>query len=294
MVVKYILAKRYRIKLLLNLFNRNYSQKVQVQRIVEWLQHQPLPQEPDWDDPTEFLLSINCNFDRITIYAGGDRDRFRELLFNFMLDSGLSDQKIEQLIATDRQLDAEIIGTWMQTNVQGLDGGWYYPVDLPLDSVLPCLPPSADKITLINWTRESNIIDCQFLRGSVGEHQSMMELFIALPEVEIREQFQLVQYLFESLDLPFFSTAIIDTFSELGADAIGLAIALTMDGAIRAGIFILEPPTELVLTLASLCKKFSDGKLALLEGCLDLNSSDILILSRYAWGLDVELFYSFS
>ncbi len=279
-----------KVRLCLELLELNHSSKVNT--FLEWPQ-KLLCRGGNYTENSKASVHVSIvDYKLCAGYVSVEANLGIDRLFDFLFESGISDQEIELFTKLVQRINPELLGTWLKLDKDSLDGGWHFPLDISLALVWDCIAPSPDKDTFINWTKKHELADCQFLRHSIGQPTPMTELFIPLPNRSLSEQLDLAASLFKALEISWFSKAITDTFQDFHPETIGLVAAFTTDGTIRLGIFTPHPSLDIVLVLSSISKNFSDEKLATIEGILDIEGPENLILYRDASGLGVELQYA--
>lgn len=282
-----ISGKRLRMKMALQHLSLGKNKNARL--LIDWIDKQP--EIEDEDDSAELMVVLSSDLKSVTWYAAAAPSDCMEITGNFLSNLGASQAEMELLAQAGKQIQPEALGTWFQLNSDGLDGGWYFPVETTAYHVLNILAPSADKEILLEWIETYKIIECEQIRRSIAEPQPITELFFLLPEVSLKEQIAIARSAFEMLQLGWFGTELELTFQDLGVEEIGLVAKFTQEGISQIGIVIIEPTTELVLTLCYLSEDFSDQKLALFEGSLAAEGVEFLTVSQNSWGLGVELYY---
>ena len=281
-------GKRLRMKMALQHLALGKQKKMR--SLINWLDNQP--ELTEQDDETELMVAIRNDLKQVSWYAATSPQNCLETTDEYLSDLGASQTERELLTQAGKQIQPEALGTWIQLNADGdLDGGWYFPVETTTYHVLNQVASSIDKEIFLEWAETHNVIECEQLRRSVTESQAMTEIFFLLPEVSFREQLAIAKSAFEMLQISWFGSELEQTFRELSVDEIGLVAKFTKEGISQLGIVIVEPITELVLTLCYLSEEFNDQKLALFEGTLATNGVEFLTVSQNNWGLGIELYY---
>ncbi len=280
-------GKRLRMKMALQ--HLSLGKQKNAKLLINWLDKQP--EITDEDDSAELMVALSSDLKSLTWYAAAAPSDCMEITGDFLSNLGASQAEMELLTQAGKQIQPEALGTWFQLNSDGLDGGWYFPEETTTYHVLNSVAPSADKEIFLEWAETHKVIECEQIRRSVAEPQPMTELFFLLPEVSLKEQIAIARSAFEIFEIGWFGQELETTLQDLGVSEIGMVAKLTQQGISQLGIVIIEPSTELVLTLCYLSKDFKERKLAMFEGSLGVERVDFLSITQNSYGLEVELYY---
>lgn len=261
-----------------------------------WLAGQPLPLGEDEREPVRFSVGLSCDLRRVTLYAEGEAATMAEPIRELLDGVGAGERELERVGLAGRALRPGSAGSWIESCVVGertsLDGGWFFPGELPLEGALAQADASAAKERYAAWATMSGADTCLRLRRSVGAGAPFTEVVALVPdEHDAGGAATRALALFRALEVegpPPSVRALIEAVPE------GLAASawLTARGVSRVGVLLPAPSSRTVLQLADAVGATAHtDTLARFEGALAVEGPLYAECCRTEHGFGVELHY---
>lgn len=252
--------------------------------VSSWLDLQPLHQG-------HLVACTSEDLGRITLYAAGQPEAFAPAVGTFLADAGASEQELETLASAGEGLEAAQVGSWLALSPDGLDAGWYFPVNMPSAKARNFAPANAVRESLFRWAQRSAVSDCAQLRRSVDPDAPSTEMTFVIPGEDPDHELAIVQQGFASVGAPWFASELDAALR--GSDSIELLLSVVIGatGLEACGVLIPEPNEQLLEAAQKQAARFSLDHLDDFDATLDLDLPGMLGCFQYPWGMGLERFF---
>jgi len=236
-----------------------------------WLKNIPKVEELTTPGQTiSFQVSTSINMEKITWRTKGPQSVFIQKMVDFFYIVGAPETEIDRLNAVGEDIRPEDIGSWIDMSAKGgIDGGWYFPVEITLPLALKAAEDGAHLTAIREWAAEHHVLKCQSVGRDMGaEPPRQTELCIELPEGDFASQLEIALSAVKSFGFEEFPAPALAILSKTKRAGLSLSINVSSeDEFVRIGILVPKPSTETVLALCEYMKVKHDD-LGELEGSL--------------------------
>ncbi|KAL6065530.1 PH domain-containing protein [Balamuthia mandrillaris] len=241
-------------------------------KVLEFWQiwSESIPSTDDLSGPMsiEFHVSTSADMQKLTWRTAGPQNIFIQRMVDFFWNVGAPESEIDRLNDVGALINPVKIGSWIDMSGKGgMDGGWYFPVDIPIKLALEAAD-SGDAATKVGqWAEKHHIENCISVGRDMGAAPPRQtELRINLPGNPER-QVEVALDAFQTFDFPPLPEDAVAVLRRAAKDQNILSIITSSEGFVRLGMLIPQPAPETVLNLCSVCGASTD-ELASFEGAL--------------------------
>jgi len=263
-----------------------------------WLESMP----PATED-IRFEISTSLSTEKLGWRSSGAQNVFIQRMVDFFFDVGASEPEIDRLNTLGALMEPAQIGPWIEmSDRQGMDGGWFFPVEISFDKAIQAMDsgPALDKVK--EWADRHKIEKC----CSVGRDMGAMPprqatLRVVLPG-GIASQMEIAMDAFRTFEVPAIPEGVANIINQHSPKDITLSIVTCPDGFVQLGIWIPGTGKDIVTQLcAELAVTKGVENLMELERSLGKNGAGFIeykhLLTGFGYGaykegFDVMLHYT--
>lgn len=217
----------------------------------------------------EYHVSTSANMQKLTWRTAGPQNIFIQKMVDFFWNVGAPESEIDRLNDVGALINPLKIGSWIDMSSRGgMDGGWYFPVDISLKMALEAADPGEPARKVQEWG-DKHSVDKAF---SVGRDMGaapprQTEIRIKLPGNDHATQWGMATDAFSMFGFPPLPEASVHILQENKSAGICLSVIVASEGFVRLGVMVPKPSTETVLKLCTLAGANNED-LAAFEGSL--------------------------
>ena len=113
----------------------------------------------------EYHISTSANMQKLTWRTAGPQNIFIQKMVDFFWNVGAPDSEIDRLNDVGALINPIKIGSWIDMSAKGgMDGGWFFPVDIPLKMAIEAADPGDPSRKVAEWG-EKNSVETSFSVG---------------------------------------------------------------------------------------------------------------------------------
>jgi hypothetical protein len=229
---------------------------------------------PTSDDVTngmaiEFHVFTSASMQKLTWRTAGPQNIFIQRMVDFFWNVGAPESEIDRLNDVGALINPVKIGSWIDMSGKGgMDGGWYFPVEIPLSLALEAADPGEPSVKVKEWGTRHNIDKVYSVGRDMGAAPPRQtEIRVKLPGATFQDQLRQVLDAFESFGFPNLPDDALEVLKNSTVTPLCLSIVTSSEGFVRLGILQPNPTTDNVLTLCDISGANKDD-LAAFEGAL--------------------------
>jgi len=218
----------------------------------------------------DFTVATSADMQKLTWRTSGPQSIFIQKMVDFFWNVGAPESEIDRLNEVGADINPIRIGSWIDMSSKGgMDGGWYFPVDISLKLAAKAADAGDAIKTFTEWADGVGITNIFAVGRDMGAAPPRQTEFrLKLPGVTPQAQIKLGLDAFEVFDFPRVPedvTKIIHgAANQLGCT---MSVITSSEGFVRLGLLIPKPSTETVLALLD-THGGNKNSLALFEGSL--------------------------
>jgi hypothetical protein len=208
----------------------------------------------------DFGVSVSVAFEKLTWRSAGPQSGFIQKMVDFFWNVGAPEVEIDRLNDVGTMLNPIKIGSWIDmSGGGGMDGGWYFPVDVSLSAALN-VPDPGDAIPKINeWASAHNVVNAVYLgrdMGAVPPRQT--EIRVTLPGNDVTAQLKVALNAFELFGFESPPDHALQVMRSMTSPGIVVSIITSSEGFVRLGILMPKPTVENVHKIISISNGSQD------------------------------------
>lgn len=203
----------------------------------------------------DFSVATSADMQKLTWRTCGPQNIFIQKMVDFFWNVGAPESEIDRLNDVGALINPFKIGSWIDMSAKGgMDGGWFFPVDIPLRTAIDAAD-QGDAIRKFNSWAESKMVQQMYAvgrdMGAAPPRQT--EIRCKLPPGDFESQLAVALDAFASFDFPPIPDNAMKILRETRAEGqLALSVITSSEGFVRIGLLVPNPTTEAVLSLCSI------------------------------------------
>jgi len=217
----------------------------------------------------DFHVATSADMQKVTWRVGGPQNIFIQKMVDFFWNVGAPESEIDRLNDVGALINPVKIGSWIDMSGKGgMDGGWYFPVDVPLKLAIEASDPGDAIQRFASWADLNKVTSVYAVGRDMGAAPPRQtELRVRLPGNDGRNQIKLALDAWRSFEIPAIPDEALKILHEMNETGVCLSIITSSEGFVRVGILVPRPSTQHVLALCDVVMGNKD-ELASFEGSL--------------------------
>lgn len=123
-----------------------------------WSESIPTGDDIPKDMAIEFHVFTSASMQKLTWRTAGPQNIFIQRMVDFFWNVGAPESEIDRLNDVGALINPVKIGSWIDMSGKGgMDGGWYFPVEIPLSLALEAADAGEPSVKVKDWGTRHNI-----------------------------------------------------------------------------------------------------------------------------------------
>lgn len=175
-------------------------------------------------------------------------------MIDFFWNVGAPESEIERLNEIGSLINPVNIGSWIDMSVHGgIDGGWFFPVNIPLKFALEACDLRESLKVMIKWTEKYKIETCKSVSRDMGATPPRQsELKFEMPGETFEEQLICAIDCQTMCGFPSFSDDIIDIIRSFPNKGALVSLVSSLEGFVKYSLWIPDPSPNYVEKLCQI------------------------------------------
>lgn len=223
-----------------------------------WTESVPLISDLQSGMSIEFQVATSADMQKLTWRTAGPQNIFIQKMVDFFWNVGAPESEIDRLNDVGALINPIKIGSWIDMSARGgMDGGWYFPVDIPLKLAIEASDAGDPTRKVTEWAEQNNATMCFSVGRDMGAAPPRQtEIRLKLPGGDFNSQLRVAMDAFFAFGFPAIPEDALTVIRKAGTEgsgsgAICMSVITSSDGFVRLGILLPKPSTE---TVSSLCQ----------------------------------------
>eukprot|EP01100_Stratorugosa_tubuloviscum_P006251 TRINITY_DN270_c1_g2_i1.p1 TRINITY_DN270_c1_g2~~TRINITY_DN270_c1_g2_i1.p1 ORF type:complete len:486 (+),score=282.65 TRINITY_DN270_c1_g2_i1:362-1819(+) len=218
----------------------------------------------------EFIVSTSANMQKLTWRTAGPQNIFIQKMVDFFWNVGAPESEIDRLNDVGAMINPLKIGSWIDMSAKGgMDGGWFFPVDVPIKTALEAADMGGPVTKVAEWAEKHSVDKCYSVGRDMGAAPPRQtEIRIRLPGADFASQLNSAIDAFAMFSFPPIPDPAIQVLQDTKPTGLCLSIITSSEGFVRLGLLTPKPSTDTVLRLCKIAGS-NNEELAAFEGSLD-------------------------
>lgn len=212
------------------------------------------PQEDVVDGAIVFQVATAADMDKLTWRTSGPQNIFIQKMVDFFWNVGAPETEIDRLNDVGALINPIQIGSWIDMSGKGgMDGGWFFPVDVPIKFALESSDAGDPIAKVAAWAEANGVQRCTSVGRDMGAAPPRQtEIRFLIPGDSFEEQLDRGLSAFDEFEfqsIPDEMLALIRSSPELG---LAMSVITSSEGFVRLGLMCPRPDRELVEQLCQI------------------------------------------
>jgi len=224
-----------------------------------WSESIPQKAEMTAGQSMEFVIATSADMEKLTWRVSGPQNIFIQKMVDFFWNVGAPETEIDRLNDVGALINPVKIGSWIDMSGKcGMDGGWFFPVDIDIDSAIKAADAGDPTRRVMQWVEKHGVSRCFSVGRDMGAAPPRQtELRVILPGPDAATQLTAANDAFASFDFPPIPDSMLNLITPYQpSEPYSLSIVTSSDGFVRIGLLIPKPPRDLVAQMAdAVCGK---------------------------------------
>jgi len=203
----------------------------------------------------EFHVATSADMQKLTWRTSGPQNIFIQKMVDFFWNVGAPESEIDRLNDVGALINPIKIGSWIDMSAKGgMDGGWFFPVDMPLKLAVESADAGEAVRKFAEWAEQHGIQSIYTVGRDMGAAPPRQtEMRMKIPGPDFSEQLSLALDAFETFGFPPIPDNAYRILKDSNPDGqLSLSVITSSEGFVRLGLLAPFPSTNTVLSLCSI------------------------------------------
>jgi len=216
-----------------------------------WMESIPPSEEILEGAAVTFEVSVSADMDKLSWRSSGPQNLFIQKMVDFFWNVGAPESEIDRLNDIGALINPSSIGSWIDMSAKGgMDGGWFFPCDIPLKFALEASDPGDPVGKVSTWTGQNNVTRCFTVGRDMGAAPPRQtEIRLELPG-DFDQQLTKACNAFETFGFPPISGEYLAILRENPAESMALSVITSSEGFVRLGLLYPRPTEQMFSSIA--------------------------------------------
>jgi len=220
-----------------------------------WTESVPAASDIQHGTAIEFHVATSADMQKLTWRTAGPQNIFIQKMVDFFWNVGAPESEIDRLNDVGALINPVRIGSWIDMSAKGgMDGGWYFPVEIPLKLAIEASDAGDPTRKVTEWGEANSVTTCYSVGRDMGAAPPRQtEIRLRLPGNDFTAQLRLAMdafFVFGFPAIPEDALAILRTAADAPpAGPLCLSIITSSEGFVRLGVLVPKPSADIVTSL---------------------------------------------
>lgn len=201
----------------------------------------------------EYHVSTSANRHKLTWRTAGPQNVFIQKMVDFFWNVGAPESEIDRLNDVGALINPIKIGSWIDMSAKGgMDGGWYFPVEIPLKMAIEAADPGDPAKKVTEWAAKHGVDKAFSVGRDMGAAPPRQtEIRVHLPGNDFNVQLEMGLDAFKSFDFPQVPDNALSILQSSNTPGLCLSIITSSEGFVRLGLLAPSPSPDTVQKLCT-------------------------------------------
>lgn len=225
-----------------------------------WSESIPSKEDLSAGNQIEYHVSTSANRQKLTWRTAGPQNVFIQKMVDFFWNVGAPESEIDRLNDVGALINPIKIGSWIDMSAKGgMDGGWYFPVDIPLKMAIEAADPGEPSKKVTEWAAKHSVEKSFSVGRDMGAAPPRQtEIRVHLPGTDFGHQLEVGLDAFESFGFPPLPENALSILKSSKISGLCLSVITSSEGFVRLGLLCPNPPRDVVQQLCSIAGASAD------------------------------------
>lgn len=241
----------------------------------------------------EYCMSTSSDMLRQSWRSNSPQNIAINKMIDFFWNVGTPENEIERLNDIGSLINPVVIGSWIDISVHGgMDGGWFFPVNMPIKFALEACDQRETLKMILKWSEKYNVEMCKSISRDMGAAPPRQsELKFDIPGNSFEDQLRCALDCLDMCGFPPFLESLDNIIKLYPNKGLSISLVTSNEGFVKFGLWIPDPPLSYV---EKLCQMNGDDfeKIRNVGKSLDVESPTYVeyqyLQKRYGYGVYKE------
>jgi len=216
-----------------------------------WSESIPLKKDIDFGTLI-FEVAISGDMEKLTWRSSGPQHLFIQRMVDFFWNVGAPEAEIDRLNDVGALINPVKIGSWIDMSAKGgMDGGWYFPQEVPMKFALEAGDPGDPISKVTTWAERNQISRCLCVgrdMGAAPPRQTEIRFEVVGDNFQKKLERSLSAY--GEFGFPAIPEEALEILKLVNPSNLIMSVITSSEGFVRLGLLVPNPPR---ITVESLC-----------------------------------------
>jgi len=219
-----------------------------------WSESIPSKEDLQTGNSIEYHVSTSANRQKLTWRTAGPQNVFIQKMVDFFWNVGAPESEIDRLNDVGALINPVKIGSWIDMSAKGgMDGGWYFPVEIPLKMAIEAADVGEPSKKVSEWAQKHNVINSFSVGRDMGAAPPRQtEIRVHLPGNDFAHQLDVGLDAFDAFGFPPLPENALNILRTSNTTGLCLSVITSSEGFVRLGLLVPAPSKDTVQQLCSI------------------------------------------
>jgi len=197
------------------------------------------------------VIVATADMSQLSWRVFGPQHALIQEMVDFFWNVGAPESEIDRLNNIGTIINPLVIGSWIDMSTKGgMDGGWVFPVEVPLNDALQACDDGSPLVRLREWTERNNIAQSICVGRDMGASPPRQtEIRFNLPGATFEAQWQIAMNAYTEFGFQPPSATHSEIVRQWAPLGMILSVITSSEGFVRLGLLLPKPEHAIVLKL---------------------------------------------
>jgi len=227
--------------------NEVYFLKEDDNKVLEfwqiWFDSIPPRDEIQAPGVIEYEVATSADMQKLTWRTAGPQNIFIQRMVDFFWNVGAPESEIDRLNDVGAAINPQIIGSWIDmSSKRGMDGGWFFPADIPIKFAMEATDPGEPSAKFAAWCERKGVVNAYSVGRDMGAAPPRQtEIRLRLPGDSFDAQLALALDAFNEFGFPALPDEALGIVRAHPRPGLRLSVVTSSEGFVRLGVLIPDP-----------------------------------------------------
>jgi len=216
------------------------------------------------DNEVFAFIVATADMSQLSWRVFGPQHALIQEMVDFFWNVGAPESEIDRLNSIGSIINPTVIGSWIDMSTKGgMDGGWVFPVEVPLGDALQACDPGPPLDTLKEWSERNRIATCITVGRDMGASPPRQtEIRFHLPGATFEAQWQIAMRAYSDFGFQEPTPPHTEIVKGWAPTGLIMSVITSSEGFVRIGLLLPKPDNHVV---TKLCEGSGNNPNALIQ-----------------------------
>jgi len=203
------------------------------------------------DDIDMFRVAVSLDLSQISWRCIGPQNKLIQKMVDFFWNVGAPETEIDRLNDVGTLINPLVIGSWIDMSAKGgMDGGWYFPCEIPLKLALEASDPGEATKKVADWAQSHHFESVFVVGRDMGAAPPRQTHFEFCLQGDFEQQFQVALSAYEAFGFSLPPEDALNIIKGNPKPELSVSVIVSSEGFVKLGLMTPRPEA---VALSKLC-----------------------------------------